>query len=106
MKEPQTAGLDLHNAQFNVESGPPFLVRDSRELQLDNIATRAQLAGAPVVRLDRCPGAIVRASRAFQGTDTFLSVGHGELKCIVLEGIDLVIARQQSDESISDIWKS
>jgi hypothetical protein len=106
MKAQQTSGMELHNVRINAESGPAFLARDSRELQLDNIATRAPLAGAPVVRLDRCPGAIVRASRAFQGTDTFLSVGHGELKSIVLEGNVLVNARKPAVETKADYWKS
>ena len=106
MKAQQTSAMELHNVRINAESGPAFLARDSRELQLDNIATRAPLAGAPVVRLDRCPGAIVRASRAFQGTDTFLSVGHGELKSLVLEGNVLVNARKPAVETKADYWKS
>ena len=42
----------------------------------------------PVIRLDHCPDAILRASRAFAGTGTFLSVAPGELKMIVVvEGV-------------------
>jgi polygalacturonase len=106
MKAMHTAGLELHNVQINAESGPAFLIRDSRELQLDNIATRTPLTDAPVVRLDRSPGTIVRASRAFHGTGTFLSTGPGELKSIVLEGNVLVSARKPTAEAKADYWKS
>jgi len=53
-----------------------------------------------VIRLDRCSGAIVRNSRAFAGTDTFLSVGKGELKGVVLEGNSLGGARHRTEESV------
>jgi polygalacturonase len=106
MKARHTAGMELHNVQIDAESGPAFLVRDSRELELDHIATRTPLADAPVLRLDRSPGAIVRASRAFPGTGTFLSTGPGELKNIVLEGNVLVSARRPAAEAKADYWKS
>jgi polygalacturonase len=106
MKATHTAGMELHNVQINAEGGPAFLVRESRELQLDNIATRTPRAEVPVVRLDRTPGAIVRASRAFQGTGTFLSTGPGELKSVVLEGNVLGSARKPAEEAKADYWKS
>jgi hypothetical protein len=59
-----------------------------------------------VVRLDKTPGAIVRASRAFPGTGTFLSTGPGELKGIVQEGNVLVNARKPAAEAKADYWKS
>jgi hypothetical protein len=106
MKAMHTAGMELHNVQINAESGPAFLVRESRELELDNIAARTPLADGPVVRLDRSPGAIVRASRAFPGTGTFLSTGPGELKSVVLEGNVLVSAHIPTVEAKADYWKS
>jgi hypothetical protein len=106
MKAQHTAGMELHNVQIDAESGPAFLVRDSRELELDHIATRAPVADAPVVRLDRSPGAIVRACRAFEGTGTFLATGPGELKSIVLEGNVLSNARRPTVEVKADYWKS
>jgi hypothetical protein len=48
----------------------------------------------------------VRASRAFQGTGTFLSTGIGELKSIVLEGNVLGSARRPAAEAKADYWKS
>ena len=92
--------------QIDAEGGPAFLVRDSRELELDHVTTRTPVADAPVVRLDRSPGAIVRASRAFGGTGTYLSTGPGELKNIVLEGNVLVSARRPAAEAKADYWKS
>ena len=106
MKASFTAAMELHNVQINAESGPAFLVRDSRDVQLENIASRTPLADTPVVRLDRSPGAIVRGSRAFQGTGTFLSTGPGELKSIVLEGNVVVGARKPAVEVKADYWKS
>jgi polygalacturonase len=106
MKAFHTEAMELHNVQIDADGGPAFLVRDSRELQLDNIATRTPLTDAPVVRLDRSPGAIVRASRAFQGTGTFLSTGPGELKSIILEGNVLVGARKPASETKADYWKA
>jgi polygalacturonase len=106
MKAQHTAGMELHNVQIDAEGGPAFLVRESRELELDHIATRTPAADAPVVRLDRSPGAIVRASRAFPGTGTFLATGPGELKSVVLEGNVLSNARKPTAEAKADYWKS
>jgi hypothetical protein len=86
MRGSYTDALELHHVQVNADSGPAFLVRDSKELELDAVATRKPIPGTPVIRLERCPGAIVRNSRAFAGTGTFLSVPSGELKNVVLEG--------------------
>ncbi len=93
-----TDALELHHVQVNADNGPAFLVRDSEELELDGVATRKPLADAPVIRLERCPGAIVRNSRAFAGTGTFLSVPTGELKNVVLEGNALVEAKKPVEE--------
>jgi polygalacturonase len=106
MKAQHTVGMELHNVQIDAESGPAFLVRESRDLELDHVTTRTPVADAPVVRLDRSPGAIVRASRAFEGTGTFLSTGPGELKSIVLEGNVLGSARRPTVEVKADFWKS
>jgi polygalacturonase len=101
-----TVALELHNIQVNADSGPAFLVRDSRDLELDSVATRKPLADTPVIRLDRCPGAIVRGSRAFPGTGTFLSVAPGELKSTVLQGNTLTGARKASEEAAADFWRT
>ena len=99
MKAFNTKGMELHNVQLNAKTGPVFLIRDSSDLELDNVSTRKPPEAEPVVRLDHCPGAIVRSSRAFAGTGTFLSVGPGELKSIVLEGNALTQARKPAEES-------
>jgi polygalacturonase len=104
MKAYHTTNLELHNVQINAESGPAFLVRDSQELDLDTIATRRPLAGVPVVRLDNCPGAIVRNSRAFPGTGTFLSVAPGQLKDTVNVNNVLGSAQKPMEESTVNTW--
>ena len=100
MKASNTEALELHNVQVNAESGPAFLVRDSKELEFDGVSTRQPLAGTPVVRFDRCPGAIVRGSRAFAGTDTFLSVGPRELKSVTLVGNVFDSAKKATEEAL------
>jgi polygalacturonase len=100
-----TVDLELHQVQVNAEKGPAFLIRDSRQLELDGVSASKPLAGLPVLRLDRCSGAIVRASRAFPGTGTFLSVAPDELKNIVLQGNALANAQSASEETAFDSTK-
>ena len=106
MKAYNTSALELHHVQVNPDSGPAFLVKDSKELELDGVSSRKPSPQAPVIRLDRCPGAIVRASRAFAGTGTFLSTGPRELKGIVLEGNALSSARKATEEAEVDYWRT
>jgi polygalacturonase len=105
LKAYNTVALQLDDVEVNAASGPSFLIRDSKDLLLDRVTTREPLAGAPVIRLDRCPGAIVRASRSFAGTGTFLSVGPGELKKLLLEGNALGSARKPAVEAKTDYWR-
>jgi polygalacturonase len=100
-----TTGLELRNVQMNAEDGPAFLIRDSQDLELDGVSTRKPAAGSPVIRLDRCPGAVVRGSRAFPGTGTFLSVAPGEMKGVALEGNALGSARNATEEAPTDFWR-
>jgi hypothetical protein len=104
LKAHDTVAMELHNVQVNADSGPAFLIRDSKELELDGVSTREPLADVPVIRLDRCPGAIVRGSRAFAGTGTFLSAALGELKNMVLEGNTFTSARTATAEAATDFW--
>jgi polygalacturonase len=99
MKAFNTKAMELHNVQLDANTGPVFLIRDSADLELDNVSARKAPEGTPVVRLDRCPGAIVRSSRAFPGTGTFLSVAPGELKSVVLQGNTLTEAKKPTEES-------
>jgi polygalacturonase len=105
MKAYNTSRLELRNVQVNPETGPAFLVRDSKDLLLEDISSVHPVPDAPVVRLDRCPGAIVRGARAFDGTATFLSVGPGELKTLLLDGNFLSKAQKPSVESPDDFWR-
>jgi len=99
LKAYNTDDLELHGVQIDAQNGPAFLVRDSKELELDGVTTRKPLAETPVIRLDHCPGAIVRQSRAFSGTGTFLSVAPGELKQVIQQGNTLGTARTGAEES-------
>lgn len=102
MKARHTRALELHDVQVNPDSGPAFLIRDSKELELDGVSARKPIPDAPVIRLERCPGAIVRRSKAFADTRTFLSVAPGELKSVVLEGNALDNARKSTEEASTD----
>jgi hypothetical protein len=99
MKASHTDGLEIHNVQLNPTSGPAFRVSHSVNLELDHVTAGKPLADAPVIRLDDCPGAIVRDSKAFPGTGTFLSVGLGELKEIWFEGNLLGNAKTPKEEA-------
>ncbi len=106
VKAANTTALELHNVQVNTKSGPAFLVRNSKELDLDGVSTRKPLAESPVIRLDSCPGALVRNCRVFAGTGTFLSVPPGQLKNIVLEGNVLGTARHPKVEAVAEFWQT
>jgi len=82
VKAYNTAGLELRGVRVDAENGPAFLIRDSRELTLDGVAGHGA-AGTPLVRLDHCPGASVRNSRA---GGVLLSAGVGELKAVAVSG--------------------
>jgi len=102
MKASNTTGLELHGVRVNADSGPAFLIRDASELELDAVSTSKPLPEMPVIRLDHCPGAIVRGSRAFAGTGTFLSVAPGEMKSIALTRNTLGSARKATEELAKD----
>jgi hypothetical protein len=91
---------------MNAEAGPAFLIRDSKDLELDGVTTRKPLPESPVIRLDRCPNAVVKGSRAFTGTGTFLSVAPGELKSVMLESNALGSARKATGEESTDFWQT
>lgn len=93
-----TDALELHQVQLNAGRGPAFAIKSAANLELDNVTTRKPVAGSPVLRLTRAPGAILRNSRAFPGTGTFLSVGPGELKSLHLEGNVLGHAQTPAEE--------
>jgi hypothetical protein len=79
-----TSRLELHDVQVDTTTGPAFRLRDSTDLELYDISSRRALKNAPVIRLEHCPGAILRYCRAFAGTGTFLSIAPGELKEVSL----------------------
>ena len=97
-----TDALELRAVQANARSGPAFLVKDSKELEMDAVSTRAPLRETPVIRLEHCPDAIVRNSKAFPGTGTFLSAPPGELQKILLQGNALDQAQKATEELPGD----
>jgi hypothetical protein len=99
-----TVALELHNVQVDTGRGPAFLIRDSKDLELDGVTSRKPLPDMPVVRLDNCPGAIVRGSRAFAGSGTFLATAPGELNSLTLTGNTLNRARKATEEVATDYW--
>jgi len=99
MSATHATGLELRDVRINAKHGPAFRAQDSAELELDAVSTTRPLPGEPVIRLDRCPGAIVRDSRAFAGTGTFLSVAPGGMKDVTLLGDVLNAAASPTQEA-------
>jgi hypothetical protein len=93
-----TDALELHHVQLNAGRGPVFAIETASNLELDGLTTRKPLAMSPVLRLIQTPGAVLRNSRAFPGTETFLSAGPGELKSLHLEGNVLDNAKTPTEE--------
>ena len=93
-----TDALELHHVELNADRGPVFSIENASNLELSGVTTRKPVAGSPVLRLQRTPGAVVRNSRAFPGTATFLSAGPGELKSLHLVGNVLDNAGTPSEE--------
>ncbi len=100
-----TTGMELHDIRINATAGPAFLLRDCKQLELDDVTSTKPLPAMPVIRLDHCPGAIIRNSRAFPGTGTFLSVAPGELSKLTLAADTLDEAKTPKTESNADFWQ-
>jgi polygalacturonase len=101
-----TKGLELHNVRVNPESGVPFLIRDSSDLDLNGVQTRNPKPGVPVVRLDRVKRATLRNSVAWEGTGLFLSVGPESETSVKLTGNDFSNAATPQETEAADYWKS
>jgi polygalacturonase len=93
-----TDALELHHVQLNADRGPVFAIENASNLELDGLTTRKPIAVSPVLRLTQTPGAVLRNSRAFPGTETFLSAGPRELKSLHLEGNVLDNAKTPTEE--------
>ena len=75
-----TDALELRHLQLNAARGPALEIENASNLLLDDVTSRKPASGSPVIRLSKSPGAILRDSRAFSGTETFLSTDPGGLK--------------------------
>jgi polygalacturonase len=100
MKASNTIDLELHNVRINTEKGPAFLVRNSKETELDNVSTSKPLTNTPVIRIESCPGAIIRNCKTFTGTDIFLSTAPKQLKYITLVGNVTTNATKITEENV------
>jgi polygalacturonase len=101
-----TAGLELRNVRINAENGVPFLIRDSRQLDLDGVQTRGPKPGVPVVRLDRATRVSLRNSIAWPGTGVFLSMAPGIKSGVAFTANDFTAAATAAQEEEADYWKS
>lgn len=94
-----TTDLELHDVQVNPTKGTAFTVRNGANLLLDDVTSRLPVAGSPVLKLKDTPGALLRNSRAFPQTGTFLSAPEADLKTLRLIGDDLSNARSATKSS-------
>jgi polygalacturonase len=101
-----TVGMELHNVRIDAEEGPAFLIRDSKQVDLDGVQTRAPKAGMPVVRLDRVLGVTLRNSISWPGTPIFLSYGPGEKSAVTMLNNEFTGAAKPVLEEQADLWKS
>ena len=101
-----TKGLELHNVRINPESGVPFLIRDSSDVDLNGLQTRNPKPSVPVVRLDRIKRATLRNSVAWEGTGVFLSVGPESETSVKLTADDFSNAATPQKTEAADYWKS
>jgi len=99
LKATNTINMELSNMRINAENGPAFLVRNSIESELDNITTAKPLVNTPVIRIESSPGTIIRNSKAYPGTDIFLSTRPNELKEIIMMGNVISNAKKLTVES-------
>jgi polygalacturonase len=99
-----TRGLELHNVRINPDSGIPFLIRDSVDLDLDGVQTRIPNPDLPVVRLDSSKNVTLRNSIAWPGTGAFLSMAPGMKSAVGLIGNSLGAVPVKEEQS--DAWKS
>ena len=79
-------------------SGADFTIENASNLLLEEVSSAKATASAPVVRLTKSPGAILRDSRVLPGTGVFLSTGEGEMKSVVLSNNALGDARKATEE--------
>jgi polygalacturonase len=93
-----TSALQMHQVEVNADKGPSFKIDNASDLLLDDVTSGKPTAGEPVLRLTASPGAILRNSRAFSATGTFLSVGPGELKSVHQFGNLLENSKNPSEE--------
>ncbi len=93
-----TDALELHHVQITASQGPAFTLDTSSNLLLDDVTSRIPVKGSPVIRLTKSPGAVLRDSRAFPGTQTFLSTGLGELKTDSQVGNTLANAKVPTEQ--------
>jgi polygalacturonase len=93
-----TEALELHDVQVNAQTGPAFTVAEASDPEFDGVTTRTPVSDSPVIRLTQSRGTILRDSRAFPGTHTFLSTGLGELKTVTLIGNVLTAAATPTEE--------
>lgn len=105
VKAHHTTALELHHVQVDTAAGPAFQISDARDLELDGVSSRQPHADAPVIRLDRCGGAIVHNTAAFPGTGTLLAVGPGEMKDIVYDVISKAAARAVEEAATTPITR-
>ncbi|UCG55687.1 MAG: glycoside hydrolase family 28 protein [Phycisphaerales bacterium] len=88
-------GLELQNVQINAEKGPPFYLKNCRDLRLSAVETTKPQPKDPVIRIENIQDAFVSGCRAFPGTGNFLEVCGKTTKGILMVANDLSAAKNR-----------
>jgi hypothetical protein len=95
----RTVDLELHNLLVDLDTQYPYFLIQAKGSVLDNVTSRRFSNVTAVVRLEGCKDTIVRNSRAYPGTEIFLSTEKGQLGSVQLMGNDLREAKTPVEEA-------
>lgn len=92
-------GLELDDVALAPSAAPAFLIRDVSGLRLERLEADLPPATHPVIRLDRCPQALLEGMDAAGQARPFLSVGPGEARALQLRSPGISV-----EETGADYW--
>jgi len=86
--------IAFHNVRIETERGPALICKNIENLEVSGFTTYNPHENTPVLELEQIKGAFIRGCRAIAGTGTFIKLGGGVTKGIVLSGNHLSEAKE------------